>query len=282
MKLALVVQGGGSRGVYSAGVLDVLMKNEIWADAVYGTSAGALAGVNYVSRDIGRAPFIFLTLMKDHRFMNPLRLATKGSVFNFDLLFYEVPKEGVPFNSEEFFTSKTEFYACATNCVTGEATYFSKLDPEFYNGLAASCSLPLTTKPTMVHDVPYLDGGVVDSVSVAKALADGADKVIVVLTRSKGYRKKNIPANQRRLAHAMYHHYPVLLEHYDVSPKTYNEEMDYIDKLVDEGKIFGIYPSIPPVVGHAEKNTKKIQALLDEATSDAQKALPSLKEYLSK
>jgi predicted patatin/cPLA2 family phospholipase len=282
MKLALVIQGGGSRGIYSAGVLDVLMKNEIWADAVYGTSAGALAGVNYVSRDIGRAPYIFLTLMKDRRFMNPLRLATKGSVFNFDLLFFEVPKEGVSFNTEEFFSSKMEFHACATNCLTGEAVYFSKLDSEFYNGLAASCSLPLTTKPAMVHDIPYLDGGVVDSVSVAKALADGADKVIVVLTRSKGYRKKKIPANQRRLAHAMYRHYPVLLSRYDVSPKTYNEEMDYIDKLVDEGKIFGIYPSVPPIVSHAEKNTKKLQALLDEATSDAQKALPSLKEYLSK
>lgn len=280
-KLALVVQGGGTRGSYAAGVLDVLMKNGIWADAVYGTSAGALNGCNYVSEDIGRSPLIFLTMMKDAHFVRPLNLITKGSVFDFNELFFEMPHK-IPFNSQLFFSSDTQFFVCATSCLTGQPEYFSKSDPEFWNALAASASLPLVTKVRMVHEKPYLDGGVVDSVPVQKALADGADKVIVVLTRSKGYRKKKMPGWRLRQAHRMYKKYPEFLKAYAQSVDLYNAQFDELDKLADEGKIFAIYPSVPPTVGHADKNTKKIQKLIDLGTADATKNLDQLKEYLSK
>jgi predicted patatin/cPLA2 family phospholipase len=282
MKLALVVQGGGTRGAYAAGVLDVLMKNGIRADAVYGTSAGALTGVNYVSEEPGRAKKVFLAMTKDRHFINPLNFITKGSIFNFNELFFELPKGPIPFDSKEFFGSKTEFYACATSCLTGQAVYFSKLDPEFWNGLAASASLPLATKPTFVHGVPYLDGGLVDSIPVQKALADGADKVIVVLTRSEGYRKGKMKKKAYFLAKSMYHKYPELLKAYKAAPDVYNAEMDFIDKAAKEGKIFAIYPSIPPVIGHAERNSRKVFALINEGTDDAEKCLPLLKDYLSK
>lgn len=270
------------RGAYAAGVLDVLMENEIWADAVYGTSAGALAGLNYVSREKGRAAKMFLALMGDGHFVNPLNLFLKGSALDFNEMLYEAPKGKLPFDSSTFFSSPTEFCCCATDCESGVPTYFNKLDSEFWNGVAASASLPLATKPTFVHGHPFLDGGVTDPVPLLKAFEDGATKAIVILTRSKGYRKKPLSSLRKAFAKTLYRKYPAFLKAYRRSADRYNDEMDLVDRLVEEGKVFALYPSLPPQLGHTEKDQAKIQALIDEGAKDALDGLPSLKEYLSK
>ena len=282
MKLALVIQGGGMRGAYAAGVLDVLMENEIWADAVYGTSAGALSGLNYVSRDKGRAAKVFLTQMTDGSFVKPINLFLKGSAIDFTEILPKDSKDKLPFDSATFFSSATEFYCCATDCESGTPVYFSKLDPDFWHGVAASASLPLATQPTLVHGHPYLDGGVVDPVPLVKAFEDGATKVIVILTRSKGYRKEPLSPLRKTLAKALYRKYPVFLQAYYRSVTSYNDEMDFVDRLGEEGKVFVIYPSVSPKLGHREKDPLKIQELIDEGTVDALACLPKLKEYLSK
>lgn len=282
MKLALIIQGGGTRGAYAAGVTDVLLEHGILADGVYGTSAGSLTGVNYVSQEPGRAAKLFLTLMGDPHFVRHLNLLTKGSMFDFSEMFFEVPKGKIPFNSALFFSSKTEFHCCATSCESGKPVYFSKLDPEFYSGLAASASLPLATKPTLVHGHPYLDGGVVDPAPLQKAFDDGYDKAIVVLTREKGYRKKKPSSLRKHMAKMMYRKHKAFLKAYNQSDAIYNDEMDFIDRMGAEGQAFVIYPSKAPEVGHAEKDTAKIAALITEGRQDALDALEKLEEYLSK
>ncbi|MCI1245392.1 MAG: patatin family protein [Bacilli bacterium] len=281
-KLALVIQGGGTRGAYASGVLDVLMERGIWADAVYGTSAGALCGVGYVSRDMGRSDRMFVGMNGELRFVKPLNLLLKGSAIDFDDMFFGLSRRQLPFDADTFFSSKTEFYVCATSCESGEAVYFSKLDPEFWDGLAASASLPLATKPRLVRGRPYLDGGIVVPVALPKALEDGAKKVIVVLTREKGYRKKPLSSLRKRIANLMYGRYHRFMRAYRQSNVIYNKEMDRVDRFVEEGKAFAIYPEIPPRIGHVEKDKSKIQALIDAGRKDALKAFPALKEYLSK
>lgn len=270
------------RGAYAAGVLDVLMENEIWADAVYGTSAGALSGVNYVSRDKGRAAKVFLTLMTDGNFVKPINLLLKGSAIDFTEMLFEAPKGKLPFDYETFLSSPTEFFCCATDCESGDPAYFGKRDPDFWNGVAASASLPLATQPTLVHGHPYLDGGVVDPVPLVKAFEDGATKAIVILTRSRGYRKQPLSSMRMTLAKTLYRKYPVFLQAYQRGATFYNDEINLVDRLAEEGKVFAIYPSIPPKLGHREKDPAKIQELIDEGAHDALSCLPKLKEYLSK
>ncbi len=279
---SLVVQGGGSRGSYAGGVLDTMMRNELWASEVYGTSAGALLACNYISKDLERCIKMIYEMPKNKKFVRPLNYFKDGSIFDFRFLFEELPKKELPFNAEEFKQNPCKFYVVATNCLTGEAAYFSKDDSEFWQALEASASLPLVSKPVFVHDIPYLDGGTACPIAFERPIKEGKEKIVVISTRTKGYRKRPLSKIEHHLAKRLYKAYPKWLVSYEKSVTTYNTLMDKMDSLADQGRIFVLYPSVPPKIGHAEKRKKKLEKIVNLGVKDALSSLPALKAYLSK
>lgn len=280
---ALAVQGGGSRGLYSAKILDALMKEGLWADEVIATSCGGLMAANYVSKDIGRAEKMAFAMADDKQYFNPFAIFSKRkTMFDYDHLVYDMSKL-IPFSFDVFAKNPCKFYVVSSSCLDGSTAYLEKSLPDFMpNGLAASAALPLTSHPIEVGGVPYLDGGVTCPIGFEKAFADGYSKVVVIATRAKGYRKGHLTAMQKRLVHRMYSAYPNWLHIYDESNEIYNAEMDAMDLLEQAGKLFVIYPSIPPNVSHSERNKEKLKELMDMGEKDVGAKLSLLKEYLSK
>ncbi|MCH3909618.1 MAG: patatin family protein [Bacilli bacterium] len=284
-KIAVCIQGGGSRGLYSAEPLDLLNENGIVPTEVFGTSCGSIMGLNYVSGDLKRNRAMALILSSDKDYFNPFDIfSKKKTMFDYDHLIFELGKsKDLPFSFDKFASNPAKFYAVVSSCVDGKTHYLEKNEKSFLPGaIAASAALPLTSYPVYVDGVPYLDGGITCPIGYKKAMEDGCDKIIVIATRARGYRKGNMKTIQWRLVKRMYHDFPVWLKSYERNCEIYNEEMDELDKLVDEGKIFCLYPSIPPSVGHAEKDAEKLNVLMDQGKNDALSALPRLKEYLSK
>ena len=160
IKIGLSVQGGGTRGIYAAGALDVLLEHNVEFPFVAGTSAGSLSLANYLSKDKGRTRFVIAELMGDPRFVSVRNAIFKGTAFDFDYLFYEIPKKESPFNFEQFASNPAEFAICATDLNTGKRLDFLKSKtPDPFKALQASSSLPLLSRPVYVQGTPCLDGG---------------------------------------------------------------------------------------------------------------------------
>lgn len=283
-KWALVVQGGGTRAAYAGGALEVLLKAKLFADLAIGTSAGALLSADYVSRDEGRNKKILEVVMGDLRFASLSHyFSKKASFFDFDYLFKDIPTK-IPFNLPEFLNSSTDYYCCTTSLMTGQPFYFNRKDPHFFLGLAASCSMPLyNRKPVMVDGKPYLDGGVVARIPYKKALEEGYEKIVVIATRSRDFSyPNNGKESEAELAivKTLYKKYPLFLEANRNSKKSFNEDMEEIHRLEKEGRLFVLYPSVEPSLGHATRSAQKIEKLYEEGEQEMKKALPALIKYL--
>lgn len=281
-KCALIVQGGGARGTYAAGALKVLLENDLYFDEVYGTSAGAILGAEFVTRDKERLKKLVVELSSAKGFVKVQNYFTKGSIFDFDYLFKELPKKKVPFKDEEFYNSKTTFYAVSSCVEDNKVAYFSQHDENFLKGIESSASLPPFCKPIKIGDKGYVDGGIFAAAPFEKAIEDNVPKIVVVATRAKGYRKKAPKRAYKALYKQQYRNNPVFLKSLLNAYKLYNEQMDLLDKLSEEGRIFVIYPSVPPTVKVTTQNKKKLQDLFEAAEKDTTNLMPALKEYLSK
>lgn len=282
-KFVLGIQGGGCRGVYSVGVMNVLMKNNLWAEEVIGCSAGGIFGMNYVSQEIGRGDKVAFILSKDKRFFKTSRMwGKKKTMFDYDYFLNEITKEKIPFDKENFYSNEIGYKVVVTSCIDSSVAYIDKHDEEFEKGVEASAALPLTASPVFLHGIPYLDGGVACPIPFDKFIEDGKEKIVVISTREKGYRKKGMNPFEKILLKLMYKKYPDVMKTYFKQKEVYNSVADKMDKLHDEGRIFVIYPSRPPKVGNADMNTKKLQNLINLGYKDAEAILPSLMEYLSK
>ncbi len=279
--VALVLQGGGTRAAYSAGVLDVLLEEKIYFPLVIGTSAGALLGVNYISQDKGRSALLLKEKIRDRKLLSPLNLLTKGSLYDFHYLFYVLPKCGLPFNQKMFRENHARFYAVATSITKGKTVLFSKESNDFWAGLAASCALPLFSKPIEARNDFYLDGGLLSSIPYQEALSLGATKIVCVLTREQGYRKKRPRKSAIALCKKMYNAYPMVDDLYVNSSSLYNKKMDELESM-DKNRVFCLYPSIAPHVSVAERNRKKLANLVQLGKIDMQKQMNSLKEFLER
>lgn len=281
-RIGLAVQGGGTRGVFAAGILDVLQEQGISFPAVYGTSAGSLCLANFLSGDLGRSRYIICTLMGDPRFVSVRNRIFRGTVFDFDYLFYEIPKSESPFDFAAFNDNKTRFGIVTTSLEDGGMKVFYKGEtPDPFKALAASSSLPLLSRPVYVEGDPYLDGGPACSVPFAPGFSDGYEKMVVIATRPLGFRKKGIKRLSARLAKSMYKQYPAFIKTYLHSPHIYNESMDELDRLEKEGKVFRLCPETASKVGVAEKDEKKLEALYAQGREVALKRLADLKGFLS-
>ena len=271
----LVLEGGGLRGVFTCGVLDCFMDHGIRFPFTIGVSAGACNGLSYMSGQRGRAKSSNIDLMEKHHYVGFKYLLTQGCIMDYKLLFEDFPEKIIPYKYDAYFSNPDRFVMVTTNCLTGQAEYFEeKSSPERVMSIVrASSSLPFVSKITYVDGVPMLDGGIADSIPVQYALDQGYEKLVVILTRNKGYRKKE---GKMPIAKAFYRKYPALQQALSVRNLRYNQTMDLIERLEAEGRITVIRPINPVEVGRIEKDTAKLTALYQEGYSVASELISNV------
>lgn len=278
MSIGLVLEGGAMRGLYTAGVLDVFLDNNIKVDGIIGVSAGVLFGVNYLSKQKGRAIRYNKKFAKDKRYMGMRSFLTTGNIINRDFAYYEIPFKIDVFDEKTFEKSNTDFWATVTNIETGEAEYIKLEKPiDQMEVLRATSAMPIVSEIIEIDGKKYLDGGVSDSIPVEKCKSMGYDKIIVILTRTIEYRKKK--ANSL-LAKVKYKKYPKLVRTMENRYKKYNETVEKIIDMEDKKEIFVIRPSKDLKIKRIEKDVDKLQAMYDLGVSDCKKQLEDLKEYI--
>ncbi|MBO5342581.1 MAG: patatin family protein [Lachnospiraceae bacterium] len=259
MKLGMVLEGGGMRGMYTAGILDVLMENEIVVDGIVGVSAGTVFGCNYKSKQIGRTIRYNKKYCKDPRYGSMKSLLKTGDIFDKDFCYNRLPKELDPFDYKTFTENPMEFYATCTDANTGKAFY-----KRCYNGddkelewFRASASMPLVSKVVEIDGGAYLDGGIADSIPIRWMQEKGFEKNIVILTRPEGYRKsKNRLLWLMRIA---LHKYPNMIKAMKNRHINYNESLDEVFRLRKEGKVLLFCPDAGMDVSRTESDPDKLE-----------------------
>ncbi len=280
MKTCLVLEGGGLRGIYTAGVLDTIQKMNIKIDAIIGVSMGALVGVNYKSNQPERAIRYNLKYCKNKNYIGLYSLITTGNIANKQFAYYDIPNQLDPFDYETYKKSKIKFYAVITNIDTGEAEYKEIKDAyEDLEYLRASSAMPGVSKIVTINKKNYLDGGMKDPIPIKKALELNYDKIIVVLTRPDGYRKKNLKRNPLLF---LYRKYPNFITTIKNRPNTYNESLDMINELEKEKKIIVLRPSETIKVKRIEKNPNTIKSQYDLGVKDMEEKQDELLKFLER
>lgn len=272
---ALVLEGGGLRGVFTCGVLDCFMDKGIRFPFTVGVSAGACNGLSYMSGQRGRAKSSNIDLMDKHHYVGFKYLLTQGCIMDYKLLFEDFPEKIIPYDYEAYFANTDRFVMVTTNCLTGKAEYLEeKSDSKRVMDIVrASSSLPYVTKITYVDGVPMLDGGIADSIPVEYARSQGYERMVVILTRNKGYRKNE---KQLPVPKFIYRKYPELRKTLSSRNAQYNRTMEMIERLEEEGLMTVIRPVHPIEVDRMEKDTDKLRALYQEGYELAESFLATL------
>ena len=275
MKTCLVLEGGGLRGIYTAGVLDSLQKENIKIDAIIGVSMGALIGINYKSNQPGRALRYNLKYCNDKNYIGLYSLLKTGDVANKEFAYYKLPNELDPFDYDTYKKSKIKFICVVTDVIKGKAKYIEIKDAKTsIEYLRASSSMPGVSKIVKIKNKKYLDGGIADPIPIKKALELGYDKIIVVLTRPKEYLKKEKGFNPLTL---IYHKYKKFNKTIKERGKKYNQTLKEID---NNKNIFVIRPSKKIKIKRIEKNPLIIKEQYDLGNNDFQNIKLELKKYL--
>lgn len=278
MKTGLVLEGGAMRGMFTAGVLDVFLENNITVDCVVGVSAGALFGVNYLSGQNGRVIRYNKRFNSDKDYMGIRPLLREGNIFSTEYAYDRVPRKLDPFDDEAFMKSGVPFYAVTTDVESGETRYvrinsvFEQMDT-----LRASGSMPFVSKPVVINGRKYLDGGISDSIPFEWLSEQGCDKLIVILTRDMEYRKKSM---NKALIKTYGLKYPKVAEMLLNRHTLYNKSVELLKEWEAEGKAFVIRPSKTIDIGRIEKNPEELQSVYDLGRSDGKAVLGALGEYL--
>ena len=280
MKIGLVLEGGGMRGLYTAGVLDVLLDNKIFVDGIIGVSAGALFGINYVSKQRGRSLRYNLNYVNDKRYMGFSSLLKTGNIVNKDFAYYHVPFKEDIFDEKAFEKAKIDYYVVVTNVEDGKPDYI-KINNCFeeIEVLRASSSIPFVSKIVEINNKKYLDGGIADSIPFEKMLGMGYDKVIVVLTRDGTYRKRRTNTLIPKL---FYKDFPKFVEIINNRYLRYNKCLDKIEDLERKGKVFVIRPSSRIKIRRFEKNVKKLEDVYKLGCDDCNLLLDKIKLFMKK
>lgn len=281
MKVGLLLEGGAMRGLYTAGVIDVFLKNNIKIDGIVGVSAGALFGMNYKSKQLGRVLRYNKKYANEKNYMGLYSFITTGNVINEDFCFNKIVNELDPIDFETYKNSKTEFYAVVTNIETGKAEYIKIEDLKNRNELEylrASGAMPFLSKIVTIDNKKYLDGGIADSIPIDKIISMNYDKIIVVLTRPADYRKKK---TNTILPKIYYRKYPNFAKTINNRYKLYNEELEKIKSLEEKRKIFVIRPSRLVNIKRIEKDCDKIQEMYDLGKNDTINLLDKLNNYIN-
>ena len=283
-KATLVLEGGATRGIFTSGALDYLMERELdWSDVI-GVSAGSCNAVDYVSRQPGRTRDCMIPTDKEGKYYYGIRdFVKEKSLMNMDLIFDKYPKELLPFDFETYFNSEINCQIVTTNCLTGKAEYMTEdSDNDRLMKLCrASSSMPLLTPIVNIDNVPYLDGGLADSVPIRRAQQMENEKIVVILTKNQGYRKSVLSPTMQRVYKRAYKSYPNLIRTIFRRSFEYNKTMNYLDQLEKRGEIFILRPQVKPV-SRLERNKETLHAFYEHGYKYTERKFDDLMEYLEK
>ena len=281
MKTCFVLEGGALRGLYTCGILDYLLEKKLNIDCIIGVSAGALFGVNYFSKQKGRAIRYNRKYCNDKRYMSLRSLILTGNIVNKKFAYYKVTKELDPFDEETFEKTKKDFFAVVTNLDTGSPEYIKIEKPiEQLEELRATSAMPLLSKTIKINDKKYLDGAVSDSIPVMKALEMGYEKVVVITTQPYDYKKKELTEKEIKKFQKRYKKYPNFINAAIDRPKKYNNTLDKMKKLEKEKKIFVIRPSEKIEINPIKKNIEDLDFVYNLGLNDIKNKYKDLIEYL--
>ena len=279
-KAGLILEGGGTRGVFTAGVLDYFMEQGLYLPYVIGVSAGACNAVNYVSRQPGRMKTCTIDFFLSFCYVGLKYLVKYHSLFNMDLIFDLFPNKIIPFDYDTYFSSGQTCFLTATDCLTGKAVYLRETADRqrLMAACRASSSLPMVSPMVEVDGIPMLDGGLGDSVPIRKALRDGIKKNIVILTRQEGYRKT--PARRSlRMAKLLYPKYPNLIRAVKNRAYYYNRTMELLEDLEDRGHVRILRPQIP-VIKNTEDRVDVLTAFYQHGYEYAKDNFSQIADFL--
>ena len=283
-KATLVLEGGATRGIFTSGALDYLMERDLYFSDVIGVSAGSCNAVDYVSRQPGRTRDCMIPSDKEGKYYYGIRdFVKEKSLMNMDMIFDKYPKELLPFDFETYFNSEINCQIVTTNCLTGKAEYMTEdSDNDRLMKLCrASSSMPLLTPIVNIDNVPYLDGGLADSVPIRRAQQMENEKIVVILTKNQGYRKSVLSPTMQRVYKRAYKSYPNLIRTIFRRSFEYNKTMNYLDQLEKRGEIFILRPQVKPV-SRLERNKETLHAFYEHGYKYTERKFDDLMEYLEK
>ena len=281
VKTGLVLEGGAKRGIYTAGVLDVLLENGIKVDGVIGVSAGAIHGCSYVSEQIGRSIRFNMDYGNDWRFMSFRSWLVSGDVVNAKFCYHTLPEKLCPFDNAAFVKSKTDFYVVCSNVETGQAEYVQCYDMfQDIEYLRASTSLPIFSRIVKIQDKKFLDGGICDSIPLKAFQSLGYDKNIVIETRPQGYQKKKFALMW--LVKLLYSKYPNFIKAVENRHKMYNDELKYVEEEARKGRTLVIRPSRLINISKMERNLEIVKEMYELGRKDALEKLAEIKAFVAK
>lgn len=278
-KSGLVLEGGGSRGIYTGGVLDAFIEEGITFPYVIGVSMGACCGASFLGKNIKRQHDVILFSAKDKRYMSLSNLKKTGEYANFDWAFGELSYDLFPLNHEEFENSGAVYCVVATNAKTGKAEYFyPKTLRDSCPEIRASCSMPGVTKGTEIGGEIYFDGGLADSIPLKRALDDGCEKAVVILTQHKGYVK---PITNRNFKKPFNSTYPLVGDAIINRSIVYNNQIEYVRQMEDEGRVLVIQPLADLKCLAIEKSPEKLEAIYQLGYTQGKQNIERVKSFLN-
>lgn len=281
-KTGIILEGGAMRSIYTAGILDFYLDKGINFDNVLAVSAGAYAGMNYVSGQKGRIMDAVVKPMTTQKIFSAKHFFKTGDFFDMDLLFDRIPKVDCPFDFESFKNSGKRFITSTINCDTGEAIYhenFENLD-EFLKVLRVANSLPLLSRVTKLDGVPMMDGGMANAIPIDKALEEGWDKIVVIVTREASYRKDGSDIYNSWIVRVLYQKYKGLMKAIKGRPEKYNNSVDMIDELTKQGKVF-LYRPDKIKLTNGESDPEKLKYYYNVGYKQAEERYDELIKFLN-
>ena len=281
-KVGMVLEGGSMSGIFTTGVLDTMLENNIEIDGIIGVSAGALFGINYFSKQKGRAIRYNKKYLGDKRYISTHSLLTTGNLVNKDFTFYKLTKELDPLDNETFMNSNKDFYVTTTNIETGEPEYLKINNVyEQLEEFRASSAMPFASEIIEINNKKYLDGGISDSIPLDKCISLGYDKIIVVLTQPLGFQKPPLDNKQLKMVKLKYHKYPNLINSMQQRYIKYNKTLEKIIDLENKKEIFVIRPSKKINLDIKNTDPSKLDEIYNMGINDCNKIINDLKEYLN-
>ncbi len=282
VRATMVLEGGATRGVFTSGALDYLMEKDVYLSDIIGVSAGSCNAVDYVSRQPGRTRDCMIHKEKEYNYYYGFtKFIKEKSLLDMDMVFDKYPNELFPFDYDTYFSSEMECEIVTTNCVTGQAEYMKeRRDKERLMKICrASSSMPLVSPIVNVDGIPYLDGGLADSVPIKRAMELENKKIILILTRNPGYRKKMPSKGSVKIYRKAYSKYPNLVRSILRRNPLYNQTMNWIEHLERNGKIFVLRPLIP-TVSRLEKSYDALMNFYDHGYRQMEKQFDDFQRFI--
>ena len=278
---ALILEGGGTRGAYTAGVLDVFIENNIYFDVTYGISAGACNALSYLSKQHGRNRDIYMKYASDKRYLSFGLLLRTGSLFGFDFIFGELSTKLLPFYFDEFYKSDMDIRIGTTDCTTGKPVFFDKNDLKGdFTAVIASSSLPVISNIVEYRGLKLLDGGISAPIPIDCAIKDGMTKNVVVLTREESYVKENKSDFPKILLKSKYKKYPEFIKTMENRAAIYNGERELCRSEREKGNAFIIQPSEPITISRYCTDTNKLKEVYDLGVKDTKNNLAEIRRFV--